>query len=73
MYPEGTKFIVIELQKNVDGNIGNIVWSYSDQNIAESKYYAILASAATSSIPKHSAVLLHEDGFVIRNETYVHE
>ena len=73
MYPEGTKFIVIELQKDAEGNVGNLVWSYDNQNQAENKFYTVLASAAVSAIPKHSVTLLHEDGFVIRNETYTHE
>ncbi len=73
MYPEGTKFIVIEIQKDKDGNIGNLIWSYDNQNQAESQYYTVLAAAAISTIPKHSVSLLHEDGFVIRTETYTHE
>lgn len=72
-YPDGTKFIVIELQKHEDGTVGNLVWAYDNQNTAENKFYTVLAAAAISNIPKHSAVLLHEDGFVIRNETYIHE
>ena len=72
MYPDGTKFIVIELQKNANGTVGNLVWAYDNQNEAEHKFYTVLAAAAISNIPKHSVTLLHEDGFVIRNETYTH-
>ena len=71
-YPEGTKFIVMELQKNADGVVGNIVWSFDDQNQADSKFFTVLAAAAVSNIPKHSVTMLHEDGYVIRNETYIH-
>ena len=73
MYPEGTKFIVLEIQKNAEGSISTLIWAYDQQNVAENKYYTVLAAAAVSAVPKHSVSLLHEDGFVIRNETYVHE
>ena len=73
MYPEGTKFIVIELQKDANGTIGNLVWAFDSQNAAENKYYTVLAAAAISNVPKHSVSLLHEDGYVLRNETYTHE
>lgn len=73
MYEEGTKFIVIELQKNEDGTLGNFVWAFDDENQAESKYHSVLALAAVSSIPKHSVVLMHEEGFVIKYETYTHD
>ena len=39
-------FIVIEVQTNADGTVGNIVTSYTDRNLAEQKYHMILASAA---------------------------
>lgn len=71
-YPEGTKFIVMELQKNADGSVGNFVWAFDNQNQADAKFFTVLAAAAVSNVPKHSVTLLHEDGFVIRNETYVH-
>lgn len=72
MYEDGTKYIVIEIQKSLDGAISTLVWSYDNQNEADSKYYTVLSAAAISSVPKHSATLLHEDGYVIRYETYDH-
>ena len=66
-------FIVIELQKNTDGSFGNIVKSFEKQNEAESNYYAVLASAAMSAIPVHSAALLSEEGFPIMYGCYKHE
>lgn len=72
-YPEGTKFIVIEMQKDANGNVAIVTPAmYDNQNEAESKFYTVLAAAAVSNIPKHSVTMLHEDGFVIRNETYIH-
>lgn len=66
-------FIVVELQKNTDGSFGNIVKSFEDQNEAESNYHAVLASAATSAIPVHSAALLSEEGFLLMRGCYKHE
>lgn len=72
-YPEGTKFIVIEMQKDANGNVAIVTPAmYDNQNEAESKFYTVLAAAAVSNVPKHSVTMLHEDGFVIRNETYIH-
>ena len=64
-------YIVIELQ-TTNGATANIVNSYSDRQQAESKYHQILASAATSAVNLHAAVMLAENGSPIRNECYSH-
>lgn len=66
-------FIVVELQKNTDGSFGNIVKPFETQMEAESNYHAVLASAAISAIPVHSAVLLSEEGFPLMHQCYKHE
>lgn len=66
-------FITVELQKNADGSFGNIVKPFETQNEAESNYYAILANAAISAVPVHSAVLLSEEGFPLMHQCYKHE
>ena len=66
-------YLVIELQKNADGTVGNIVTAYNTLNEADSKYHSVLASAAVSSVPIHSAVILSERGKMIKNESYTHE
>lgn len=63
-------FIVIEIQKN--SQIATLVTSYEDRNLAEQKYHQILSAAAVSSIPIHAAVMLMEDGYQIKKETYYH-
>lgn len=65
-------FIVIELQKNENGAVANIVTEHSTQSEAESKYHAILASAAVSEIPVHSAVIVSEEGFPLMHQCYKH-
>lgn len=65
-------FIVIEIQEN-NGAVGNIVSSHATQEAAEAKFHTILAAAAVSNVPKHSAVLLSDEGFPLRHECYKHE
>lgn len=65
-------FIVIELQKNADGNVANIVTQHATQAEAESAYHSILASAAISNVPVHSAVIVTEEGFTLMHQCYKH-
>ena len=65
-------FLVIEIQTNSDGTIGNFVWSYSSQNEAFAKYHSVLASAAVSVLPVHSCVILRNDGQQIAAQSYRH-
>ena len=66
------KFLVIEIQVSDSGIVGNFVWSYDTINEAESKYHSVLAAAAVSSVPIHSAVILNETGFEIKAQSYDH-
>lgn len=64
-------FIVIELQKS--DTLSVLSDTYETRNQAEQKYHTVLAYAAVSEIPKHSAVLLDEDGTFIKSESFEHE
>ena len=66
-------YIVIEIQTNADGTVGTIVNSYNSSAQADSKYYSILASASLSSVPVHSAVIIKNDGRMVRFESYNHQ
>lgn len=66
-------FIVVELQRNVEGIVSNIVTSHNNLAEAESKYHTVLASAAVSEIPVHSAILVSEEGFPVMYQCYKHE
>lgn len=66
------KFLVIELQTNADGTVGNLVWAYDDLNQAESKYHAVLAAAAISGLPCHACLLLASDGRLLNRGCYEH-
>ena len=66
------KYIVVELQKSAESVVSNLVYSFDTLAEAESKYYSILASAAVSKIPVHSAIIVSEEGFPVRNQCYKH-
>lgn len=66
------RYIVIELQKNTDGTVSNLVTSHETLAEAESKYHSILASAAISKIPVHSAIIVSEEGFPVKYQCYKH-
>lgn len=65
-------YIVIEMQTS-GGTTSLLPNTYADKNVAENKYHTILAAAATSSVPIHSAVILDEFGTILRSEFYQHE
>lgn len=64
-------FIIMEIQTNEQ--VATIVNSYSDRNQAESKYHQILTAAAVSTVPKHGAVMLTDEGVRLKGECYIHE
>lgn len=66
-------YIVVELQTNDSGELGNLVWSFDKKEEAESKYYSVLSAAAMSNVPVHSAVMLDEQGSLINSHVFFHE
>lgn len=64
-------FIVIEIQKT--DKISTLVYAFDNRNDAESKYYSILAVAAVSKVPMHSAVILTDSGKELMHNSYEHE
>ena len=68
---ENIIYIVMEIQS--DGSTANsIITPYDNRNTAENKYHTILAAASVSAVPKHSAVMLTDDGTRLKGETYYH-
>lgn len=63
-------FIVIELQTNADGTVGNLVWSFDNRSQAESKYHAVLSAAAISTLPVHAACLMDATGRLLDRGCY---
>lgn len=66
-------FIIMEIQVFEDGGISTPCYAYDDKNKADSKYHSILSSASVSKLPKHSAVMVTEEGYFIKSECYEHE
>ena len=64
-------YLVLELQKNGE-QIASIITKHNSIRDAESKFYTVLAAAAVSTVPLHSASLLTERGELIKNESYEH-
>jgi len=67
------KHLVIEIQTFPDGAMSTPTYAYDSQLSAEAKYHSILASAATSALPEHAAVLMTSDGYVLEAKCYKHE
>ena len=70
-------YIVIEIQateetEQAPATAATLVNTYADRSVAEQKYHNVLAAAAVSSVPVHSAVMLTGDGTRIKGETYRH-
>ena len=61
------KYIILEMQTNADGTVGTIVTAKDELNEATSAFYMILAAAAVSSVPLHAAVLMMNNGAVIKS------
>lgn len=72
------QFYIFEIQQYTNGEFGHIVHFAHDANPtkarlkAEAKYHEVLAAAAISELPQHSATLLTSDGRTIMNQCYKH-
>ncbi len=67
------KYIVIEIQKFADGTIAvPPIATYDSYFDAASRFHTILASAAISEVPVHSAVILTETGQQIGIASFNH-
>ena len=65
-------FIVIELQVNAEGQVVSIVTSHNTLPEAQKKYYTVLAYAAISDVPMHSAVILDQMGGLVDRQGFEH-
>lgn len=68
-----TSYIIMEIQKDTNGNVSYIVNKNTTRNGAESVYHQILAAAAISNVYQHSAVLLTDTGVEVMHQSYTHE
>ena len=63
-------FTVIEVQEN-QGQVGVLSYSYETENEALAQYYQILFYASSSSIERHSAIMIR-NGYVEHNDCINH-
>lgn len=72
------QYYIVEIQRYQNSEYGHIMHFAYDEDAtkarlkAESKYHEVLAAAAISDLPQHSATLLTSDGRCIMNQCYRH-
>lgn len=64
-------YIIIELQTYENGTVGSIVTQKESYEEAQSVFHSILASAAVSNLPCHSATILNNRGGVIETKYFM--
>lgn len=67
------KYIVTEIQKFENGQMSTPSYAYDELSGAEAKYHSILASAAVSALPVHSAIMYTEEAVTLDGKCYKHE
>lgn len=73
-----TQFYIVEIQQYANGEFGHIVHYAFDENPekaklkAESKYHEVLAAAAISELPTHSAIMFSTESFPLLHQCYKH-
>ena len=73
------QYYVVEVIKNKNGEFEhNVYWLYDEDDTkarlkGESKYHEILANAAVSENPEHSAILFSSKGLPLMFQCYEHE
>ena len=63
-------YVAIELKLKADGSLE--VSTYK-KDTREKSFHSILAVAAVSTHPIHSAVIMNPEGVTLKRETYKHE
>ena len=67
-------YIILEFQTDLSGNtsVTTPIQTRENYNEAMSVYHSILASAAISSVPYHTATVMYHNGNQIIKEVYEH-
>lgn len=72
------KFYVMEIQKSDDTHFAHLVHEASDDDYdaarmkVESVYHQVLAAAAISNLPAHSAIMFSSEGIPMMYQCYHH-
>ena len=63
-------YIVIEIQTSANDTVSTLVTTYDNFNVAQQNYHTILAAAAVSGLPCHSAAILTQQGYLIESRYF---
>ena len=63
-------YVVIEIQTSANDTVSTLVTTYDNFNVAQQKYHTILAAAAVSDLPCHSAAILTQQGYLIESRYF---
>ena len=66
------RYLVLEIQVNENGAVGTLINQYPTYPAAESAFYSVVSAAVVSSLPKHTVMLIDEDGITYERKSYVH-
>ena len=66
-------YVAIEIKVKPDKTMEVSTFKKETEDLGKQAFHSIMASAAVSSNPIHTGVLLDEYGNTIRKETYKHE
>lgn len=66
-------YYIIEIQNSAPDAYAHIVHTAETRNRAESTYHQVLAAAAVSGLPCHSATLIDGRGRLVMSCYYAHE
>lgn len=66
-------FYVLEIQHYNNGERGHLVHWANDYLHGMSKFYEVLSAAAVSTLPKHAAILVDDEGQPQDFKCFVHE
>ena len=64
------KYFVLEMQ--IGDTASTLINSFDSFPQAESSYHTVVASAVLSTVPKHTVVLIDEDGQQYERRSYMH-
>lgn len=65
-------YYIVEIQKNAEGVYAHLVHTAQTRNEGESVYFQVLAAAAISKLPLHSAILFTDRGALEMSRYYLH-
>ena len=65
-------YVAVEIKKKTDGSMEVSTFKKETEDLGKQAFHSIMASAAVSTNPVHTGILLDEYGNTLRKETYKH-